>query len=283
VARRSDAPVRRPTVGVRVITAGGTEPIERPDVLATEEPMEIRAHGPREQPVPVAVTLRTPGSDFELAAGFLYGEGILRTRDELDTIAYCLGADGEQEYNVVTVRTRRAVTDRIRPRMFTANSSCGLCGKTALDDLEVDIAPLGRGPRVPASVLQQVPELLAPAQPVFAATGGLHAAARIGAAGTVIALREDIGRHNALDKIIGGALLEGSLPLTDDVIACSGRLGFELVQKAAAAGATVIAAVGAPSSLAVDAARRFGMTIVGFVRSDRYNVYHGAERIDFDA
>jgi FdhD protein len=279
--RRRDAPVRRATQRVQVTVLDDGAPRHRPDQLATEEPMEIRLHGPGEEPTPVAVTLRTPGNDFELAVGFLHAEGLVDSADDVASVAYCLGPDGEQEYNVVTVRHRTRVAARVAPRTFVANSSCGLCGKTKLDEIEQHCPSLaGVGPRVARSVLHSLPHQLEPAQAVFASTGGLHAAARFTADGTLFALREDVGRHNALDKLVGEALLARALPLHDDVLLVSGRLGFELVQKAALAGITVIAAIGAPSSLAVDAARRFGITTIAFLKADRANVYSVPERID---
>jgi FdhD protein len=281
MARRRDASVRRATQRVHVTVLGGAESRHRPDQLVTEEPMEIRLHGPGEQPTPVAVTLRTPGNDFELAVGFLHAEGLLDSADDVASVAYCLGPDGEQEYNVVTVRHRRRITARVAPRSFVANSSCGLCGKTTLDEIERRCPSLAAvGPRVARTVLHALPDQLEPTQAVFSSTGGLHAAARFTADGALIATREDVGRHNALDKLVGHALLARELPLHDDVLLVSGRLGFELVQKAALAGITVIAAIGAPSSLAIDAARRFGITTIAFLKPDRANVYSCPGRID---
>jgi FdhD protein len=175
------------------------------------------------------------------------------------------------------------VPDDLRERRYLANSSCGICGKAALDEVEVRCAPVDAGPRVAASALRVLPERLAAHQRVFDQTGGLHAAARFTAAGELLAAREDVGRHNALDKLIGHALLAGELPLRDQVVLMSGRLSFELVQKAAVAGVPVLCAVSAPSSLAVAAAERFGQTVVGFLRGSRFNVYAHADRIDFDA
>lgn len=279
----SDVPVRRATRPVQVIAVEGGAVRRRPDTLVTEEPCEIRAHGPGEEPAALAVTMRTPGHDFELAAGFCLTEGIVRRAGDLAGIAYCTGGAGEQLYNVVTVSLRVPVVASIRERRFLATSSCGICGKAALDEVEVRCAPVGPGPRVAASVIASLPERLAAEQRLFGQTGGLHAAARFAADGRLLAVREDVGRHNALDKLIGRALLDQALPLADDVLLVSGRLSFELVQKAAVAGITVLCAVSAPSSLAVAAAERFGQTIVGFLRPGRFNVYTGAERIDTDA
>jgi FdhD protein len=265
---------------VQVLAVGADSARSRPDKLVTEEPLELRVHGPGEPASALAVTMRTPGNDFELAAGFCHTEGLVGTPADIDTIAYCLGDEGEQLFNVVTLRLRRPIVGEIRERRFLANSACGICGKAALDDLEVRCEPVGPGPVVAASVVRTLPARLAEHQRLFGETGGLHAAARFTASGEIVAVREDIGRHNALDKLVGGALLEGALPLADEVLLVSGRLSFELVQKAAVAGIPVLCAVSAPSSLAVAAAERFGQTVVGFLRDDRFNVYTHRERID---
>jgi FdhD protein len=276
-----DAAVRRPTTNVQVVAVDGGRMVRRPDRLVTEEPMEIRLHGPGEEPAPVAVTMRTPGHDFELAVGFCVTEGLLRDPADLATAAYCIGGEGEQLYNIVTVKRRSPAVAAVRPRAFVASASCGLCGKATLDDVEQHVAPIATGgPSVPASTLVTLPERLAEHQRIFSTTGGLHAAARFAADGTLVALREDVGRHNALDKLIGHAFLDGALPLTDEIVLVSGRVSFELVQKAAIAGVPVVCAVSAPSSLAVHAADRFGLTIVGFLRGDRFNVYSHAARVD---
>ena len=260
---------------------------ERRDRLATEEPMEIRIGGPGQEPVPLAVTMRTPGNDFELAVGLCRSEGLVESVADVESVAYCLAAGTagatEQQYNVVTIRLRRPVLHDLRARRYLASSSCGICGKAALDEVEVRCRPVGSGPRVAASVVPMLPGLLATHQRVFDETGGLHAAARFTAHGDLVAVREDVGRHNALDKLIGHALLAGALPLDDQVLLVSGRMSFELVQKAAMAGIPVLCAVSAPSSLAVAAAERFGQTVVGFLRGTRFNVYAHAERIDLAA
>lgn len=277
--RTSDAPVRRPTSAARVVRISPDGRHDVPDRLATEEPLELRIHGPGEDPVALSVTMRTPGHDFELAAGFLLAEGLLHGAADLDTIAYCVGPDGEQEFNVVTVRTRTPVVDRVRPRAVTTTSACGVCGAASIDAVADHCAPIGAGPTVAATVLAALPDTLGTAQRNFAATGGVHAAARFSTDGTLLDLREDVGRHNALDKLVGRALLDDALPRSDDVLLVSGRLSFELVQKAAAAGIAVVCAVGAPSSLAVATARRFGQTVVAFVRDGRANVYTHPERV----
>ncbi len=242
--------------------------------------MEIRVGGPGQAPVPFAVAMRTPGSDFDLAAGLCFTEGLISGADDIDGIAYCVGPDREQMYNVVTVRLRAPLAGDVRDRRYLSNSSCGICGKAALEEIEVRCAPVGAGPTVTASVLASLPDRLAGRQRVFDQTGGLHAAARFTPDGTLREAREDVGRHNALDKLIGNALLERQLPLATDVLLVSGRLSFELVQKAAVAGIPVLCAVSAPSSLAVAAAERFGQTVLGFVRDGRFNVYTGSGRVD---
>ena len=287
---QSDLVVRRPVTGAFVLAVDGDDVAERRDQLATEEPMEIRVHGPGQEPIPVAVTMRTPGNDFELAVGLCLTDGIITSADEVDTIAYCLLPDAsrpdgkpEQQYNIVTVRLRHPVPPAVRERRYLATSACGVCGKAALDEVEVRCEPVGAGPRIAASVLRQLAEGLESRQQVFGQTGGLHAAARFSARGELIGVREDVGRHNALDKLIGNALLDGALPLGGDVLLVSGRLSFELVQKAAIAGIPVLCAVSAPSSLAVAAAERFGQTVIGFLRGERFNVYTHRERIDLAA
>ncbi|MDQ1458110.1 MAG: FdhD protein [Actinomycetota bacterium] len=278
--RLSDAVVRRAVTHVQVLGFDGGGARLRPDQLVTEEPMEVRVAGPRQEPAPFAVAMRTPGNDFELAAGLCLTEGLLAGSDDLDGIAYCLGRDHEQLFNVVTVRLRTPVPEDVRDRRYLSNSSCGICGKAALEEIEVRCAPVGAGPIVAASVLSSLPDQLGRHQRVFDQTGGLHAAARFSADGTLRFAREDVGRHNALDKLVGHALLEGELPLTNDILLVSGRLSFELVQKAAVAGLPVLCAVSAPSSLAVAAAEQLGQTVVGFLRDGRFNVYTRPERVD---
>jgi FdhD protein len=266
-----------------VLEVDGNTSHRRPDLLVTEEPLELRVHGPGEEAAPLVVTMRTPGNDFELAAGFCLTEGVVRSRTEIDSIAYCLGGEGEQLYNVVTVRVRRPITAELRARSFFANSSCGVCGKAALDDVEVRCEPVLPGPAVAARTVSQLPSRLEEHQRLFGETGGLHAAARFTVDGALIEVREDVGRHNALDKLIGHALLQDALPLRDNVLLVSGRMSFELVQKSAVAGLPILCAVSAPSSLAVAAAERFGQTVVGFVRGGRFNVYTHPERIEVKA
>ena len=270
---------RKPITPVRVQAWSDAGLRDRPDKVVTEEPMEIRIHGLGQDARPLAVIMRTPGHDFELAVGFCVTEGIIERADELAEVRYCLGPNAEQEYNVVTVATRRPVDVAERTRDFVSSASCGICGKTSLDQLEVMCAPLAAGPKVSLSSLVELPDRLRQGQTVFDATGGLHGAGRFSAAGELVVVREDVGRHNAVDKLIGNAALAGLLPLSDSVLVVSGRVSFEIVQKAARAGITVLVAVSAPSSLAVATATRLGMTLVGFVRDGRANVYAGGERV----
>jgi FdhD protein len=271
--------LRRNATPVRVLTVRDGHRSERPDVVASEEPMEIRAHGPGQEPVRVAVTMRTPGGDFELAAGFLFTEGLIG-HDGVRQVAYCDDVDTEdQRYNVITVALAERFDEDGLRRNFFATSSCGVCGKAALEDVEVRCAPIPPGFTVPVDTVLRLPELLRSAQRVFDRTGGLHAAGLFTGDGELVTVREDVGRHNAVDKVIGEQLLARALPLADRIMQVSGRVSFEIVQKAAVAGIPVLSAVGAPSSLAVDAAERLGVTVVGFVRDGGCNVYSGAERI----
>ncbi len=243
--------------------------------------MAIRVAGPGQAPIDVAVTMRTPGHDAELAVGFLVSEGMLAPAD-VARVAIELGdpADVAIPENELTVRTGRAFDPASIPaRAFVASASCGICGKASLDDVAVRCAPLPPGPRVDAAVIAALPDLLRAGQAVFDRTGGLHAAGLFDVAGTLLAVREDVGRHNALDKLVGAAALTGTLPLHDRVLAVSGRVSFEIVQKAAVAGIPIVAAVSAPTDLAVEAAERLGMTLAGFVRGGGFNVYTGEERI----
>ncbi len=268
-------------VRVRVVEEGLTR--VRPDALATEEPMEIRLiSGDAKQTV--AVTMRTPGADFELAAGFLYGEGIVSSPDDILKISYCVDSDldAEQQYNIVNVELRggRSYDPRPLERHFYTTSACGVCGKASLEQLELRGCPvIPPGPEVAPEKIYALPEKLREAQGLFEATGGLHAAALFDREGELVALREDVGRHNATDKLVGWALLEGRLPLSDHIVMVSGRSSFEILQKCLTAGVPIVCAISAPSSLAVDVARRFGMTLVGFLRGNRFNVYSGHERV----
>jgi FdhD protein len=265
----------------RVLRIRGAAAAHRADTLVAEEPLEIRLDGR-----PLAVTMRTPGDDFALATGFLVSEGVLAAADEVANVVYCAGAtaDGANTYNVVDVSLAPGVpvpAISLERNVYTS-SSCGLCGKASLDAVRtasrLPIAA-GGGPRVTPEVLAALPGRLRAGQAVFDRTGGLHAAGLFSAEGELLDLREDVGRHNAVDKLVGRALREGLLPLDGRILMVSGRASFELAQKAVMAGIPVLAAVSAPSSLAVDLARESGLTLVGFLRGDSMNVYAGEERV----
>ncbi|MER7931337.1 formate dehydrogenase accessory sulfurtransferase FdhD [Streptomyces sp. NPDC048409] len=253
----------------------------RPDTLVAEEPLEIRLNGK-----PLAITMRTPGDDFALAAGFLVSEGVLATADDLQNIVYCAGAtvDGSNTYNVVDVRTTPGVRlpDFTLERNVYTSSSCGLCGKASLDAVRTTARwPIADTPpvRVEPELLASLPDRLRASQRVFDRTGGLHAAALFAEDGELLDIREDVGRHNAVDKLVGRALQSGGLPLSRSILLVSGRASFELAQKAVMAGIPLLAAVSAPSSLAVDLAVETGLTLVGFLRGPNMNVYAGEDRI----
>ncbi|MFC8423553.1 formate dehydrogenase accessory sulfurtransferase FdhD [Streptomyces sp. NPDC057236] len=253
----------------------------RPDTLVAEEPLEIRLNGK-----PLAVTMRTPGDDFALAAGFLVSEGVLATASDLRNIVYCAGAtvDGSNTYNVVDVQTAPEVVipDITLERNVYTTSSCGLCGKASLDAVRTTARhPIADTPalRVEPELLASLPDRLRASQRVFDRTGGLHAAALFDEDGEPLDVREDVGRHNAVDKLVGRALQGGNLPLSRTILLVSGRASFELAQKAVMAGVPMLAAVSAPSSLAVDLAAETGLTLVGFLRGGSMNVYAGEDRI----
>ena len=273
------------TVRVQVVDGGRVS--ARRDALATEEPLAIRVQSGSEVR-DVAITMRTPGADFELAAGFLFSEGIVRDRFDIEQLSYCVGDGGvgEQEYNAISVNLRSHAPglDQIGERSFPMSSACGICGQANLDALaDRGLTGIPTGFQVMASALSGLPERVRRRQKLFDSTGGIHAAALCTADGEVLVVREDVGRHNAVDKVVGWAMLEGKLPLHNVVMLVSGRAGFEIAQKCIAAGVPVLAAVSAPSSLAVDAALEFNMTLVGFLRGERFNVYAGMERIVVDA
>jgi len=272
-------PLRRNLTPTKVVAINGGVRSERPDTLATEEPMEIRAGGPGQEAASVAVTMRTPGGDFELAVGFLFTEGLIGLGD-VRRVAYCDDLeDEEQRYNVVTVTLERPFDHAALQRNFYATSSCGICGKATLDDVAVHCEGVAAGPNVPAEVLVSLPDRLRAKQKVFDRTGGLHAAGLFTPEGELVSLREDVGRHNAVDKVIGEQVLDGAVPLAGRILQVSGRLSFEIVQKAAVAGIPIVSAVSAPSSLAVSAGDRFGVTVIGFVRDGRFNVYTHPDRV----
>ncbi|MEV4146351.1 formate dehydrogenase accessory sulfurtransferase FdhD [Amycolatopsis sp. NPDC049691] len=267
--------VRRP---VRRISATGDR--RRPDALAAEEPLELRVGGKA-----LAVTMRTPGHDVELAHGFLLSEGVIGGREDIAVARYCDGVDdqGRNTYNVLDI----ALADGVPPpdtgveRNFYTTSSCGVCGKAALDavKLRTRFSPASAAFAVKSETLSALPDALRARQKVFASTGGLHAAALFTPDGSLAVVREDVGRHNAVDKVLGWAVLEGHVPAPGHGLLVSGRASFELVQKAAMAGIGLLAAVSAPSSLAVELAEENGMTLIGFLRGDSMNLYTGDHRL----
>ena len=271
------------TVRATVRRVRGATAEDADDVLAAEEPLEMRIVEPGGPERSLAVTMRTPGHDLELAAGFLVTEGILAARRDLERIEAAKPRTAEEEGNVVrAILSDGAEADLTRTqRSFYTTSSCGVCGKTSLNAIWNRAPPPipPNAPRVNSGILAGLPDALRREQAVFERTGGLHACALFRADGTLVTLREDVGRHNAVDKVVGERFLAGALPLGDGLLLVSGRASFEIVQKAVMAGVPFVAAVGAPSSLAVDAAKEFGMTLVGFLRGDSYNVYAGEQRI----
>jgi len=264
----------------RVTTVHADGSSSKVDLIAAEEPLELRLGGES-----FTVTMRTPGNDFELVAGFLVAEGIIRSREELRSLRYCAGTDelGNQTYNVIDAELDPSLppTSLLRTRNVLTTSACGICGTTSIDAVEKTI-PSGEQAQLQldTDTLLSLPDRMRAAQQLFRKTGGVHAAALFDATGTLLCLREDVGRHNAVDKVVGWALTQGLLPLTDTVLQVSGRASFELVQKAALAGIEMLAAVGAPSSLAVDLADRSGLTLAGFSRGRSINLYTHPERVN---
>jgi FdhD protein len=273
-------PVGRVTSRTPVLRIRGPVHSTRPDTVAAEEPLEIRLAG-----TPLAVTMRTPGDDFDLVHGFLATEAVIASADDVAGLRYCnsVDEDGRNTYNVVDVDLAPGVSapDTALDRNFYTSSSCGVCGKASIDAIRTRTRfDLAADPvRLPLEVLLALPDRLRAAQQVFDRTGGLHAAGLFTADGELIALREDVGRHNAVDKVIGDQVLTGKTPLEQRVLMLSGRASFELLQKAVVARIPVVAAVGAPSSLAVQLADSFNVTLLGFVRDDGFNIYSGSERI----
>jgi FdhD protein len=253
------------------------------DLLAVEEPLEIRLQFPG---VPkhkaISITMRTPGDDFDLAAGFLFTEGIINSPEQISKIRYCgLPAAGKNINNTLVAELAEGVDIDLKrlERHFYTTSSCGVCGKSSIEALHTGAKKVEVNNKFKSELIHELPGTLRSAQAVFERTGGLHASALFDADGDLDILREDVGRHNALDKVIGAKFMAGETPLTSRILLVSGRASFELVQKALMAGIPVLAAVGAPSSLAVELAAEFGMTLIGFVRDGRFNIYTGAERI----
>jgi FdhD protein len=251
------------------------------DTLAVEEPLEIRL-GFGKQHRAVSITMRTPGDDFALAAGFLFTEGVLQSKNQIAAVKHCGKFPHNQNTVRVDLKAETSVDFKKLERNFYTTSSCGVCGKSSLEALtqagakKIEKTDL---PQISVETIHELPEKLRRAQNVFDETGGLHAAALFDADGDLIDLKEDVGRHNAVDKLIGAKFLADELPLEDRILFLSGRASFELVQKAAMAQIPLVCAVGAPSSLAVEAAREFGITLLGFVRDERFNVYNGSERL----
>jgi len=272
---------------VQIWKANGTGGVRQRDAVAVEEPLEIRLisqQNGRWAEKSISVTMRTPGNDFELAVGFLFSEGIIHNSQEIVELSYCAGADkGDQEYNIVNVRLKPGVRfDAKRlERNFYTTSSCGVCGKASLEALtlqDCSALPLD-SPPVHARTIAWLPDTLRAAQAVFQRTGGLHAAGLFDYRGQLLSVREDVGRHNALDKLIGDQVLRGKIPLKDQILLVSGRASFEIMQKALMASLSIVAAVGAPSSLAVKLASQFNITLIGFLRGESFNIYAGANRI----
>lgn len=273
--------------GIEVSRVEAGERKEAPDLLVVEEPLEIRlAYGPAldRRQKSISVTMRTPGHDLELAAGFLFAEGILEDVGQIKDLSHCMNVEREEEVgNVVKVELalgHRPDLDRLE-RHFYTTSSCGVCGKASIEAVQAQSCPVlpFASPVISEDLLFSLPEKARAAQTLFKHTGGIHAASLFDQQGRLLLMREDVGRHNALDKLIGAKFLEGDLPLSEHVFLASGRLSFELIQKSLRAGIPIVAAVGAPSSLAVELADKHGQSLVGFLRGERFNIYTGGDRI----
>jgi FdhD protein len=267
---------------VDIVRVGPSAGASAPDVAAAEEPLEIRLGGQ-----PFVVVMRTPGADRDLASGFLFSEQIVRVPGEVSRMRYCTDEDGRNTDNVLNVwlagdavaRAQAAMAGR---RHVTANSACGVCGRRSIDDLMAGIHHVNGAMTVSREVIGILPEALRAAQRTFNETGGLHAAGLFHRDGTLVRIAEDVGRHNAVDKVVGAELAAGRVPLSERILFVSGRTSFEIVQKAVVAGVPIVAAVSAPSSLAIELAREAHVTLLGFVRGKTFNIYTGAERIVFD-
>lgn len=272
--------LERQATRTRLVAVRGGHAEDREDRLAGEEPMAIRVAGPGQAPIDVAVTMRTPGDEADLAAGFLRTEGLVTSRSEILGIEAGDPASLSEPDDEILVRLAHPFdATQVADRNFVATASCGICGKASLDAVQVRCDPIPDGPVIDGDVLLRLPDALRAAQAAFAVTGGIHAAGLFDTDGQLLVAREDIGRHNALDKLIGSRFLADELPLGDRILFLSSRIGFELVQKAAVAGIPIVAAVSAPSGLAVEAAERLGVTLVGFLRGDGYNIYARPDRI----
>ena len=272
-------PVRHVT-SRRIVAVRGESLEVRDDRVVGEAPLEIRAAGPRQDPVAVAVTMRTPGNEAELAVGFLRTEGLLEGQEVLGTSGGDPGTLSQPDDTIVVRLSRMFDDSKVAERHFVATASCGICGKASIDEVALRAEPLPEGPVVSRSVILALPDLLRAAQRAFDETGGLHAAGLFTPKGELLVLREDVGRHNAVDKLVGSQVLAGAMPLHDRVLMVSGRVSFEIVQKAAVAGIPIVCAVSAPSDLAIETAERLGVTLVGFLRGDGFNVYAHDARID---
>jgi FdhD protein len=273
-------PIRH-VASTKVVAVRGAQLELRDDLVVGEEPLEIRAAGPRQEPVNVAVTMRTPGHEKELAIGFLTTEGLIDGNEVLGVDVGDPGFMAEPDDAILVRLARKMDPSVAAKRNFVATASCGICGKASIDEVAVRSEPLPAGlPVVPRRVILSLPDRLREAQAAFERTGGLHAAGLFETDGRLVAVREDVGRHNALDKLIGSRVLARELPLWDRILLVSGRVSFEIVQKAAVAGIPIICAVSAPSDLAIRLADRLGVTLVGFLRGDGFNVYTHDGRID---
>lgn len=268
-----------PTKSFDVRRVNDISAIQDSDLLAIEEPLEIRL-GNRA----ISITMRTPGNDFELAAGFLFTEGIIKSPDQIKEIKFCGKAGQPQNTVRVEIHNHDSIDLKRLERNFYTTSSCGVCGKSSIEALSTGAKPIQNCdfPKIKSETINSLSETLRNNQSVFEQTGGLHAAGLFDSNGNLIDLKEDVGRHNALDKLIGTQFLKGSVLLSDNVLFLSGRASFELLQKAVMAGVPIVCAVGAPSSLAVEAAKEFGVTLLGFVRDGRFNIYTHPQRIMID-
>ena len=276
--------VRQPPVrhisSHRIVAVRGEALEVRDDRVMGEAPLEIRAAGPHQDPVAVAVTMRTPGHEAELAVGFLRSEGLIRGDETITTSSGDPVTLSQPDDTIIVRLSKPFDASAVAERQFIATASCGICGKASIDELAVRCDPIPAGPVVARAVILALPDLLRAAQRAFDETGGLHAAGLFTPRGELVAIREDVGRHNALDKVIGSQVLAGALPLHQRILIVSGRVSFEIVQKAAVAGIPIVCAVSAPSDLAIETAERLGVTLVAFLRGDGFNVYSHDGRID---
>lgn len=279
VARESQP--RQETLAITRVSSTGS--VLDSDAITIEEPLEIRLTAPGLDEFPLSITMRTPGNDNELALGFLYTEGIIRSRDELVTVEHCrppLGDEGIHNSIRVVLGVGNTFDPALLERHFYTTSSCGVCGKTSIEAVMSNSQiKVPQSLTLTAEQVQQLPILLRDQQSEFSATGGIHASGLIGPTGNLLRVREDVGRHNAMDKLIGSLLLDNDLPLGANGVVLSGRASFELVQKAAIAGAQIIVAIGPPSSLAVELAEQTGITLAGFVRNNQFNLYSHPHRL----